>query len=370
VTLWQIDIYPADGQPDALGSSAVSAAADMGIAKNLDVQGAYGFLLSGSLSEQDVKRIGQQLLSDPIAQSCRIAKVGDPSLTTSPKMSSCSALIYALPKPGVMDPVAQSTHKLLNDIGLNVEQVRTFRKYWISSLDNVGVDKFVLERMCQKVLANDSIEQINVGPLLLNDLGVGSHYEFQKVVVPLLQLSDDELMKLSKVGQLYLSLAEMQTVQKHFRELGREPTDIELESIAQTWSEHCSHKTLGGKIEYTDENGTRQFQSMLKETIFAATVQIRKELGSDDWCVSVFKDNAGVVKFDDEDCVVFKVETHNHPSAIEPYGGANTGLGGVIRDPLGTGLGAKPVCSTDVFCFADPNYLPDQLPPVCCTLDV
>ena len=102
---------------------------------------------------------------------------------------------------------------------------------------------------------------------------------------------------------------------------------------------------------------------MLKETIFAATKKIREILGQDDWCVSVFKDNAGVVTFDAEHHVVFKVETHNHPSAIEPYGGANTGLGGVIRDPLGTGLGAKPICSSDVFCFASPNFPPDQLPP-------
>ncbi len=102
---------------------------------------------------------------------------------------------------------------------------------------------------------------------------------------------------------------------------------------------------------------------MLKETIFAATQTIRKALGEDDWCVSVFKDNAGVVRFDDQYHVVFKVETHNHPSAIEPYGGANTGLGGVIRDPLGTGLGAKPVCSTDVFCFAPPDTDPSTLPP-------
>lgn len=105
------------------------------------------------------------------------------------------------------------------------------------------------------------------------------------------------------------------------------------------------------------------FNSMLKETIFAATVQIRESLGKDDWCVSVFKDNAGIVKFDDKQNVCIKVETHNHPSAIEPYGGANTGLGGVIRDPLGTGLGARPVCSTDVFCFARPDYPADQLPP-------
>ena len=83
----------------------------------------------------------------------------------------------------------------------------------------------------------------------------------------------------------------------------------------------------------------------------------------DDWCVSVFEDNAGVVRFDDQYNVCFKVETHNHPSAIEPYGGANTGLGGVIRDPLGTGLGAKPICNTDVFCFAPPDTPAEALPP-------
>ncbi|MCU0876017.1 MAG: AIR synthase related protein, partial [Pirellulaceae bacterium] len=155
----------------------------------------------------------------------------------------------------------------------------------------------------------------------------------------------------------------MQTIQEYFRQLGRDPTDVELESVAQTWSEHCSHKTLAGRIAYRDPNGPRRFENMLKETIFAATQQIRRDLGTDDWCVSVFKDNAGVVRFDDQYNVVFKVETHNHPSALEPYGGANTGIGGVIRDPLGTGMGAKPVCNTDVFCFAPPNTRPEDLPP-------
>jgi phosphoribosylformylglycinamidine synthase len=101
---------------------------------------------------------------------------------------------------------------------------------------------------------------------------------------------------------------------------------------------------------------------MLKETIFAATQNIRRAAGRNDWCVSVFEDNAGVVTFDDNYHVVFKVETHNHPSALEPYGGANTGLGGVIRDPLGTGLGAKPICNTDVFCFAPSDTPADAIP--------
>ncbi|MEM1304856.1 MAG: AIR synthase related protein, partial [Planctomycetota bacterium] len=145
--------------------------------------------------------------------------------------------------------------------------------------------------------------------------------------------------------------------------LGRPPTDVELETLAQTWSEHCSHKTLAGRIAYRDENGERRFDNMLKETIFAATNELRRRWGDDDWCVSVFVDNAGVVKFDDTNNLCFKVETHNHPSALEPYGGANTGLGGVIRDTLGTGLGAKPIASTDVFCFAPPDADAADLPP-------
>ncbi len=102
---------------------------------------------------------------------------------------------------------------------------------------------------------------------------------------------------------------------------------------------------------------------MLKETIFSATMQIRSDLGESDWCVSVFKDNAGIVEFDNNYNIAFKVETHNRPSALEPYGGANTGIGGVIRDTLGTGLGAKPICNTDVFCFASPDTPYEELPP-------
>src|SRR5205807_10453838 len=148
-------------------------------------------------------------------------------------------------------------------------------------------------------------------------------------------------------------------IQAYYRELGREPTDAELETLAQTWSEHCSHKTLKGKIDFDG----RHFDNLLRETIFGATQAIRRRLGADDWCVSVFEDNAGVVRSDEKHNVCFKVETHHHPSAIGPYGGANTGLGGVIRDPLGTGLGAKPICNTDVFCFAPPHTPAEALPP-------
>jgi phosphoribosylformylglycinamidine synthase subunit PurSL len=257
-----------------------------------------------------------------------------------------------------MDPVAQSAEQAIADFGLQVEAIRTLRKYWVSGLDPVEVALFG-----SKILANDSIEQIILGPLELTELHVGSPYLFQLVTVPIRELDDDALWRLSREGQLYLTLVEMQTIQQYYRDLGRDPTDIELESLAQTWSEHCSHKTLAGRIAYRDENGEQRFENMLKETIFAATQEIRRRLGADDWCVSVFKDNAGVVRFDDQYNVVFKVETHNHPSALEPYGGANTGIGGVIRDPMGTGMGAKPVCNTDVFCFAPPDTPSQSLPP-------
>ena len=103
------------------------------------------------------------------------------------------------------------------------------------------------------MLANDAIEQIIVGPLDMDRLEVGSPYDFERVTVPIRELGDDELEQLSRRGQLYLTLVEMQTIQTHFGELGRDPTDVELETIAQTWSEHCSHKTLAGRIAYRDE---------------------------------------------------------------------------------------------------------------------
>jgi phosphoribosylformylglycinamidine synthase len=217
--------------------------------------------------------------------------------------------------------------------------------------------------VAKKVLANDAIEQILYGPLALDSIALGTDYDFELLTVAIRAMDDDALTTLSRDGQLYLNLTEMQTIKQHFVELDRDPTDAELETVAQTWSEHCSHKTLAGRIHYRDGQQERNFENMLKETIFEATMEIRRRLGDDDWCISVFKDNAGIVEFDDEQCVCIKVETHNHPSALEPYGGANTGIGGVIRDPLGTGLGARPVCNTDVFCFAPPETPYDSLPP-------
>jgi phosphoribosylformylglycinamidine synthase len=311
---------------------------------------ARGFLLEGELAQADAERFAAEVLTDPLVETGAVRPLGGESAAT----------FTVLLKPGVMDPVAQTVLDAGRMLGIKVEAVRTFRRYF-GPAELPAADRDVLFR---KVLANDAIEQIVVGPITAEHLTLGSAYTFKLVVVPISGLDDAGLVKLSKDGMLALTLDEMRTVQTHFKTLGREPTDCELETIAQTWSEHCSHKTLKGTITLTDRSTgeTRTYKNLLKETVFAATQSIRQKLGADDWCVSVFADNAGIVTFDDDYHVCFKVETHNHPSAIEPYGGANTGLGGVIRDVLGTGLAAKPICNTDVFCFAPPDFPPEQLP--------
>lgn len=359
MTLWEIDIHPAQDQPNLEARQAAADASELGITQDLHVHAARGYLIEGDLEQPQVESLAASLLCDAVVEQTVIAPVGDDRLADLPEGNAKQGrhLVHVLPKPGVMDPVAQSALEAMDRWGAAAKAVRTLRKYWIS---DVSDDQLTL--LCNKLLSNDSIEQVVIGPLRLERLAIGSSYQLDILTTPLLDLNDDELIELSRTGQLYLTLVEMQTIQQYYRQWGRDPTDIELESIAQTWSEHCSHKTLAGRIRYRDEKGERQFDNMLKETIFAATVQIRKDLGNDDWCVSVFCDNAGVVRFDEEDNVVFKVETHNHPSALEPYGGANTGIGGVIRDPMGTGLGARPVCNTNVFCFASPDRT-EELPP-------
>jgi len=179
--------------------------------------------------------------------------------------------------------------------------------------------------------------------------------------IPILSAEDSQLLEISRKGLLSLNLQEMKAIQSYFDKQGRNPTDVELETIAQTWSEHCKHKTFSGVIEYEEKGrGSRVYDNLLKATIMKATQELDRP-----WCWSTFKDNAGVIGFDDEWGIAFKVETHNHPSALEPYGGAGTGLGGVIRDILGVGLGAKPVLNTDVFAFA-PKDLPARKIPRGC----
>ena len=173
---------------------------------------------------------------------------------------------------------------------------------------------------------------------------------------------------------LALSLKEMKTLRDYAEDrgvreerqkvgLGENLTDCEVEAIAQTWSEHCKHKIFNAWIDYSEKDGKGQrIDSLFDTYIKRSTEEIRRAMGEKDWCVSVFKDNAGVMRFNEDWNVVFKVETHNSPSALDPYGGALTGIVGVNRDPFGTGKGAKLIFNVDTFCFAPPDYS-KPLPP-------
>ncbi|MES2788369.1 MAG: phosphoribosylformylglycinamidine synthase subunit PurL [Planctomycetota bacterium] len=353
--LWEIEIRPLPSEIDREAVRVLGSCRSMRLQSITAIRAAKSFLIQGDLNQQQIEQAAQSLLVDTVVEAHTIHPL---SKTTAPAADDAN-LLNVMFKPGVTDNIAFSTQRALADLGFAVEAVSTCRKYWV----NPGAAENELKLLASKILSNDAIEQVARGTLALTNLSVGREYQFQLQKVAIRELTDEQLQQLSKTGQLYLSLTEMQTIQNYFRTLDRDPTDAELETVAQTWSEHCSHKTLGGRVHYVDDTRDIQFQNMLKETIFAATRKLREQAGEQDWCVSVFRDNAGVVEFHEKFHACIKVETHNHPSALEPYGGANTGLGGVIRDPLGTGLGAKPICNTDVFCFAPPDTPYETLPP-------
>jgi phosphoribosylformylglycinamidine synthase len=351
--LWEVAIRPVESETDREGERTLAHAKTLGLGSIRRIQSGRSFLIEAESDEATLRQLAAAVLSDPVVERFSLHR-----LPSRQNGAGSERLLNVLFKPGVTDNVGQSTRDALRAGGLDASAVATVRTYRF----NNDVDDGDVARLA-KTLANDAIEEVVDGPLPFESISLGKPYRFERKVVAIRGMDDAALMTLSRDGQLYLSLAEMQTIRDHFESLDRDPTDIELETVAQTWSEHCSHKTLGGRIRYRDEQRSISFNNMLKETIFAATQSIREKLGRDDWCVSVFKDNAGIVKFEGDQNVCFKVETHNHPSAIEPYGGANTGLGGVIRDTLGTGLGARPVCNTDVFCFAPPDLDERNLPP-------
>ncbi len=315
------------------------------------------YIVGGRLDESHVRRAAEELLADPVADTYHIHAL-DKAPANGPERA------YVLFHVGVMDPVALTCLDALREMGLPVEAVRTGRMYEFTET----VPESVREAVAYRVLANDAIEEVHWGQLPQEIFQHPKPYRFQLQTTPLLDADDKQLLRISREGMLALDLDEMKTIRSHYRALGREPTDIELETIAQTWSEHCSHKTLKGPVHYVEVDAEGnvlreiRFRSLLGETVFRATRTLRDRWGERDWCVKVFADNAGIVRFHGSWNLCFKVETHNHPSAIEPYGGASTGVGGVIRDILGCGLGARPIANTDVFCVGELTLPPEDLP--------
>ncbi|OHB93324.1 MAG: phosphoribosylformylglycinamidine synthase II [Planctomycetes bacterium RIFCSPHIGHO2_12_FULL_52_36] len=339
----RIEVFQKENLPDRLGETVLSEIHALGIKGVREVRVVEVYLLEGRLSGEQLEKIGSELLADTIVQdfayNSRLKRGKRPQYHT----------VEVVKKPGVMDPVEATTLQGIADMGLKVEWVKRARKYLIRG----ELSREELETIASKILANNTIEDVFIEADSVPHERKPSAYNFHKVSIPLREASRERLLEISRQRQLSLSLEEMQAIQRYYQRIGREPTDAELETLAQTWSEHCMHKTLRGHIEYQGE----LIDNLLGSTIMRATRELRKP-----WCVSVFQDNAGIIEFDGDYGICFKVETHNHPSALEPYGGASTGLGGVIRDILGCGLGARPILNTDVFCFARPDLPYSHLP--------
>lgn len=359
----RFEVTPAPGQRDPIGQSVARDAAAIGLAP-ASVRATHVYLVSAPLSATQLDTIARELLADPITER---ASVG--SQPTQPG----ERVVEVHPLPGVMDPVAQSVALAIRELtGVDAEVASGWR------YDIAGLDAHQARRLAQSLLANPVIHRVTDTPYTPASFPRGTSHEHEVRSIPIIALSDDQLVRLSREAHLFLSLDEMRSVQAHYRSIGREPRDIELETLAQTWSEHCVHKTLKSTVTYRDTllpasgssrrqidwsrrpgttvhaDGSITIANMLKSTVAAATFELIAD--GVDWTLSVFKDNSGVIAFDENVGVCVKVETHNHPSAIEPYGGAATGAGGCIRDVIGTGLGAKPIANTDIFCVAFPDH--------------
>ncbi len=347
MTQWRFEVFSRPDAVDVHGNSVLEDIKELGIKAVEAVQSAKVFLIDADFDQAFAKKVASELLTDPVCEEYYMGR------SKAPAGLAKATLIEVHLKSGVTDPVAESVTAAIADMGMPVRHVRTARKYLVLG----EITEKQAELISKKILANDCIEDVIIG----NDAEPPSPhlkpYELHLNHWPIRHLDDEGLETLSKEKDLFLNLVEMRTIQKYYHDIGREPTDIELESLAQTWSEHCVHKTLKSSVDLTFDGQQVHFDNLLKETVFGATKKLAK-----DWCISVFDDNAGVVQFDDRSAVCFKVETHNHPSALDPYGGAATGIGGVIRDPMGTGLGAKPIANTDIFCFGRPDKKLDEIP--------
>lgn len=349
----RIEIHPMPSAGDPRGDKLAAQSCALGFPLER-AHTAHVYLIEGELTDEQLNAICTKLLANPVVERIHVG-ASEP----------IGALAEVHPLPGVMDPPAMSVQNAIKALTGVDTLVSTGMRY-----DLVGVSDAKAQTIVQRLYANPVVAGVHAQPYHPESLPKGHTHEFKLTHVDIRDLDDAGLETLSREGHLFLSLDEMKGIQTHYQSLGREPTDIELETLAQTWSEHCVHKTLKSTIHYTGAgiegidwasrpghevhpDGSVTIHNLLKSTVAAATFELIDE--GLDWTLSVFVDNAGIVKFDDEHAVCIKVETHNHPSALEPYGGAATGIGGCIRDIIGTGLAAKPIASTDVFCVAHPD---------------
>jgi phosphoribosylformylglycinamidine synthase subunit PurSL len=324
------------------------------------------------LSPKEVRKV-KNAFTDPVIARSAIGRLAAPSFDW---------LVEVGFKPGVTDNVGRTAREVVRDVLdrelTHEEDVYTSVQYFLSG---TNLSRNDAEHIARDLLANALIQSIRIfspeewaaSPV---DETVPAIREKTDVQVKTYDLggSDADLMKISREGILSLSLEELHAIRDYFAKpdvkkargalgLPEQPTDVEVECIAQTWSEHCKHKIFSGRVHYVDESGREEWiDSLFKTCIKDATEKIRTD--GVDWLVSVFSDNAGIIRFNDRFNISYKCETHNSPSALDPYGGAITGIVGVNRDPMGTGMGCEMVCNTWGYCFGSPFYdgdLPEGL---------
>ncbi len=370
--LFRMEAGPHARHDDAQGRRTARDIRDLGIpvdaARVLKV-----FTLAGLTRAEAQALADRAALHDPVLQSVAL----------DPRPSDADWILEVGYRPGVTDNegrTARDTAALA--LGRNRADLAVYTSLQYHLWGKLTRED--AERVARDLLANELIQRFRIksGAEWATEPGfapqtaaVSGTSSSQVDSVPLSAMNDAALEAYSREHTLALSLAEMRVIRDHFAQsdvraaraalgLGPDPTDAEVEVLAQTWSEHCKHKIFAAKIHYEDKASgeSKTINSLYKTFIQGPTASIRTRLGNRDFCRSVFSDNAGVVAFNDTHDVCIKVETHNSPSALDPYGGALTGIVGVNRDPMGTGMGAELVCNTDVFCFASPFH-EGELPP-------
>ncbi len=318
------------------------------------------YFVEGELAPEELSLLGRFLFSDPVEETFAWREIGDgpkgEQSATAPRGGCASARVVEIcRKPGVTDPVAIEIVRAAHELGVaGVVRAATGVRW---ELEADWLDDEALSKLTRVLLANAVIERWEFGeiePLFPERQEQGSDVEYYDLAV----MSDDELSLLSAQRRLALDLAEMRAIQAWFKARGRPATDVELEMLAQTWSEHCVHKTFKADVEVRNAEG--EPYPPVVEGIFSTYIKKTTEEIGAPWVRSAFVDNAGIVSFEGAWDISFKVETHNHPSAVEPFGGANTGVGGVIRDIMG--VSARPIAATDVLCFGPPDMPEAELP--------
>ena len=315
------------------------------------------YFIEGQLDEKQLHRLAFELLCDPVTQEVEWCQWDSSQATHTTAPEANPSLVEVALRPGVTDPVAEQIVRAAHVLKLDgVLRASTGLQFYINGQN---LNREVLESLARRLLSNAVIQRFALGeiepsfPEPAESSGQVETFEIRK-------MDPEQLLALSAQRRAALDLTEMEAVQAYFRRVERELTDVEMECIAQTWSEHCVHKTFKALIHVqgnpVGENPyPATIDNLLNTYLRRATEQINAP-----WVISAFSDNAGIIDFDDETEISFKVETHNHPSAIEPFGGANTGVGGVIRDVIG--VSAKPIANTDVLCFGPQNLSLEQLP--------